>query len=121
MNDFIKPSLANPARPDRRQAPRFDTNLGIDLLESSDRELPAVMRGQILNISRHGLKVRFWHDSKPGSHLSLSLSFQEHESLCVGEIIWKREESGGMVYGLRVSQWTYLDPLLNYALSSLEK
>ena len=97
---------------DRRKEARFPINLSAQLLDSTDRGLREPLAARILDISRGGLKIEVWHDSLIGSCFSLTLQFRDDDSLCIGEVIWKRETIRGMVYGLRVVHWTYLSPAL---------
>ena len=107
------PSVPN----DRRAVRRYDADLGAQLLESADRPLPASLEAQVIDISKQGLKIRVWHDARPGCQLSLSVIYNGRESICLGEVIWKREANNGMIYGLRVNRWAYLDPELEYSLT----
>jgi hypothetical protein len=101
---------------ERRSSPRLDADLPVELLESTERPLNTTLQGRVLNISRDGLKVRFWHDAQPGCRFSLSISFNGRESICLGEVVWKRDSTSGMIFGLRVKHWTVLDPELGHCL-----
>lgn len=48
--------------------------------------------------------------------LGLTLFLDLYDSLCVGTVVWKRAAGEGTVYGLKISHWSYLDPVLERLL-----
>lgn len=105
---------------ERRDEVRFERELPVELHESSARPVPGPLPGRILDISRNGLRVRLWHDAPIGTIFSLSLSFGERDSLCVGKVSWKRDSNNGVIYGLDITHWTLIDPTLSFLLTALE-
>lgn len=105
---------------ERRKELRFPINLSAQLIDSTTPSLRAPVAARILDISRNGMKLEVWHDAPIGSCFSLSLEYQDDDSLCLGEVMWKRDTTKGMVYGLRIIHWTYLTPPLASRISQFE-
>jgi hypothetical protein len=105
--DVISPPMS-----ERRKETRFLTNMPALLLDSTSQALKEPLDAKIIDISKSGLKIEVWHDAPIGSRFSMSLHSDDDDSLCLGEVIWKRETTTGMIYGLRIVHWTYLTPRL---------
>lgn len=105
---------------ERRKESRFLLEIGAQLIDSTDRGLREPIEGRVLDVSQNGLKLRIWHDAPIGARFSISLQYNEDDSLCMAEVMWKRESTIGMIYGLRVTHWTYLTPLLASEMRRLE-
>lgn len=111
-DDILKFETAFPLENERRKERRFLMDLGAQLIDSTSQSLREPLEGRVLDISRNGLRMEVWHDAPVGARFSISLQYNDDDSLCLAEVIWKRETTKGMVYGLRVHHWTYLTPLL---------
>ncbi len=106
----------DPDLPDheRRRESRCSVNLPAQLVDSSESALSQVISTELLDISKNGMRVRVWHDAPVGTRFCLSIQHEEDTSLCITEVIWKRETTLGMIYGLRVIHWTYIAPALKH-------
>ncbi len=106
---------------DRRREPRIEVNMSAELIDSTGQILRENLAARIMDLSRNGMKMRVWHDAPAASRFCISIQFQEDVSLCIAEVIWKRETTAGMIYGLRIVHWTYLAPPLKYEMERKEK
>jgi hypothetical protein len=113
--DVISPPMS-----ERRKETRFLTNMPALLLDSTSQALKEPLDAKIIDISKSGLKIEVWHDAPIGSRFSMSLHSDDDDSLCLGEVIWKMESTQGILYGLRIVHWTYLNPSLASEISRLE-
>jgi hypothetical protein len=102
-----------PIRADRRRQSRLELGLNADLIGSSPRPPAALLHGNALDVSRTGLRLRFWFDAPVGSVFSVRLFFLERPSVCRATVQWRFETVHGFVYGVRVDAWELLDDALS--------
>jgi len=109
---------------DRRQCPRFEESFRVDLLNMGDDprilSWEAVVPAEALDVSKHGLRLQSVYNVAVGSLLSIIAYYHEQESICLCEVVWKREADGQHMYGLYVKEWTRLDAILKRKLDAME-
>jgi hypothetical protein len=66
--------------------------------------------GKAINVSKEGAGVIFRSEVLPGTQISMTIYSKEDQSVCSEEVNWKKEVRGRMVHGVRITQWSYLDP-----------
>ena len=108
---------------DRRKYPRYEGQFSVDLLNMGDdpsiSPFEAIVPGTALDVSRQGMRVRANYHVPIGAFLSVILYSDGGESVCLCEVVWKREEEGQMLYGVFTQEWSKLDPKLARALDSM--
>lgn len=110
---------------DRRQYPRFEGYFPVELLNMGDdpsvSPYEALVEGTALDVSRQGMRVRSEYNVPVGSYVSAILYYLDRQSICLCEVVWRRDGDEGLVYGLYFKDWTQLDPLLEQKFKSLER
>ncbi len=108
---------------DRRQYPRLEGEFPVDLLNMGDdsgiSRLEAIVPGRALDISRHGMRLKVPYNVPNGSVLSVIVYFRGRESVCLCQVVWKREYEGEKLYGLFIKDWSKLDSMLERRLNSM--
>ncbi|MCG3205154.1 MAG: hypothetical protein KCHDKBKB_01872 [Elusimicrobia bacterium] len=109
---------------DRRQHPRLEGQFQVDLLNMGDdpaiSEFECVVTGEALDISRTGLRLKVTYRVPVGTFLSAIVYYRNHESICLCEVVWRRELMGEQVYGLYVREWSKLDCQLSQRFAGME-
>ncbi len=110
---------------DRREHPRFEGEFTVDLLNmGDDPQVPsfeALVPGIALDVSRKGMRLQVSYDVSVGSIISSILYLKSRESICIAEVVWKREHQGKPLYGLFIREWSKIDPLLETRLAAMER
>jgi len=91
-------------------------NMGDDLAVSSTE---ALVKAEAMDVSMHGLRIKTTYDVPTGSLVSVVFYFQNRESVCLCEVVWKRQIMGENVYGLFLKKWSFLDRSLDETLQAL--
>lgn len=102
--------------PERRRHRRFQTEFDVDLVLFSGSRAGDQITGKVINISREGVGVVLRSEISHGTQVALTIFSDEDQSVCSGEVIWNKEINGEMVQGVRISQWSYLDPEIEHQL-----
>lgn len=109
---------------DRRKYPRLEGHFRVDLLNmGDDSSIPAweaVVEGEALDVSMQGMRLKAYYNVPVGTVLSVVIYHRGYESICLCEVVWKKEAMGEMVYGLYFKEWSKLDPLLASSLRAME-
>lgn len=109
---------------DRRKYPRLEGEFPVELLNMGDdpniSPFEALVEGIALDISRQGMRIKSDYNVGVGSYVSAILYYKQKESICLCEVVWRREENGVPTYGLYFKDWTKLDPELDHQLQSME-
>ena len=108
---------------DRRKYPRLEGHFTVDLLNMGDDNKVSnevVVQAEALDISMKGMRIKANYNAPVGGLLSAVVYFKGHESICLSEVVWKRETKGSFVYGLFFKAWSKLDPSLEKALQAME-
>lgn len=110
---------------ERRKYPRMGCDIPADLLNMGDdpsisRHEPLV-RGQVLDVSLQGLRLKINYNVTLDSMLSVIVYYRGSESVCLCRVIWKRDLMKEAVYGLFIKEWSKLDPLLKKKLEMTPK
>jgi hypothetical protein len=107
---------------DRRKHPRCEGQFQVDLLNMGDdptvSPFEAIVPGTALDVSRQGMRIKAAYNVPIGAFLSVILYNEGGESLCLCEVVWKREEDGEILYGVFTQEWSKLDPKLEKALGA---
>jgi hypothetical protein len=110
---------------DRRSHPRLEGEFQVDLLNmGDDPTIPsseAVVPGVALDISRKGMRLKADYNVGVGTLLSAITYYRKHESICLCEVVWKREVENKKVYGLFIKEWSKMDPILEKKLAAMER
>lgn len=110
---------------DRRQHPRFEGQFQVDLLNLGDdpdiSQFEAVIPGEALDVSRTGLRLKVSYRVPVGTFLSAMVYYKRRESICLCEVMWRREMMGEQLYGLYIKEWSTLDHSLEQQLAAMEK
>jgi len=110
---------------DRRKYPRLEGNFQVDLLNMGDdpniSQFEAVIPGKALDVSKQGMRLKAMYNVSVGSLLSVVIYYKDRESVCLSEVVWKREELGEHMYGLFFREWSKLDKHLDDKLTSMEQ
>jgi hypothetical protein len=110
---------------DRRKHPRFEGQFKVDLLNMGDdpqtSAYEAVIPAVALDVSRQGLRLKTSYAVKVGTLLSAIVYFRGAGSVCLCQVVWKREEMGQFLYGLYIEEWPQMDSVLDAALKVMEK
>src|SRR5262245_9594959 len=108
----------------RRQYPRFEGEFQVDLLNLGDdpgiSAWEAVVTATALDISRHGLRLKTAYNVPLGAVLSAIVYYEHAESVCLCEVVWKKEIAGEFVYGLFIKEWSKMSRHLEDRLASLD-
>jgi hypothetical protein len=106
--------------PDRRKYPRYEATFQVDLLNMGDdptvSQFEAIVPGKALDVSLRGMKLKAAYNAPVGSFLSVILYSEGGESVCLCEVVWKRESDGQMLYGVFTKEWSKLNPNLEKIL-----
>jgi hypothetical protein len=122
MKDLARvDQISDESYADRRRNPRLHTDARADIMGSVDQPAERPTGARVLNISKGGVALRTDRDMTVGTRVSLVLYYEGYDSVCLGELIWKKKENGLWVYGICVQRWSFLDPVLEQRLSALEK
>lgn len=109
---------------ERRQYPRLEGHFKVDLLNlGDDPSIPiaeAVVDGQALDVSKHGLRLQSRYNVPIGAMMSVVVYEGAHESVCICEVVWKRGEPGAFLYGLFIREWSQIDRALARKLEVLD-
>lgn len=101
---------------DRRKFPRYESEFQVDLLNMGDdpsvSPFEAIVSGRALDVSRQGMRLKAAYRVPVGAFLSVILYNEGGESVCLCEVVWRREEEGEMLYGVFTQEWSRLDPRL---------
>lgn len=103
---------------DRRRHPRAKCNFEVDIVSSAGWEMDGPVKAKAVNMSKEGLCIRISHKIPVGAQLSLVIFHAGHDSMCLGEVVWKEETTMGNIYGLVLKHWSYMDPTLKFLLES---
>ena len=110
---------------DRRRHPRLEGQFPVDLLNMGDDPLvspfEAVVAGTALDVSRHGMRLQISYNVAVGTLLSAVVYYRNRESVCLCEVVWKREFLSQPLYGLFIKQWSQLDPRLESSFRAMEQ
>jgi len=104
---------------ERRRHYRIDVDWPVELVQAG-RPLGRVITGRVLDISKEGMRITFWHDDRVGARFRLKLVYKGFESICDGDVVWKSTPAKGMIFGIHVVSWVTLHPELNFFLTSIE-
>lgn len=109
---------------DRRKYPRLEGEFPVDLLNMGDDPMvspfEAIVSGTCLDVSRQGMRLKATYNVPIGTLLSAIVYYKNRESVCLCEVIWKREYLGQPLYGVYIKQWSQMDPSLEDRLSWME-
>jgi hypothetical protein len=109
----------------RRRHPRFEGQFKVDLLNMGDdpdiSAFEPVVPATALDVSRQGLRLKCHYQAKVGSLLSAIVYYKSQGSVCLCEVVWKREERGNFIYGLFIQEWSQLEPGLDRELQRMEE
>lgn len=101
---------------DRRRYPRLEGHFRVDLLNLGDdpnvSNWESIIEGEALDISMQGMRIKAFYNVGVGSLVSVVVYYKDRESICLSEVVWKREILGEFIYGLHFKEWTSLDPAL---------
>lgn len=110
---------------DRRSHPRFEGRFSVDLLNMGDdpdiSPFEAVVSGEALDVSRTGMRLKISYKVTVGTFLSVIIYYKGYESVCLCEVVWRRELMGEQLYGLYTKEWSKLDYLLARQLDAMEE
>ncbi len=108
----------------RRQYPRFEGKFNVDLLNMGDdpsiSSFEPVIPALGLDVSRKGLRLQSRYQVNVGSFLSAIVYYKGQGSVCLCEVVWKREEDGQFLYGLFIKEWSQLEMALDRELKRIE-
>lgn len=99
-----------PLDSERRKFPRLSGNFQVDIVLLSGPKSGDAVSGRITNLSKEGVGLIMPAGLVIGTQLSLVIYVEDSDSLCVGNIIWSQEVGGVTHYGLKISDWSYIDP-----------
>lgn len=109
---------------DRRKHPRYEGYFQVDLLNMGDdptvSPFEAIVPGLALDVSRQGMRVKAAYNVPIGAFLSVILYNEGAESVCLCEVVWKREEEGQILYGVFTQEWSKLDPKMARVLDRMD-
>ena len=109
---------------DRRIHPRLEGQFRVDLLNMGDdesvAEFESVVPGEALDVSRSGMRLKVTYRVPVGTFLSAIVYYKGFESICLCEIVWRRELMGEQLYGLYIRDWSKMDRLLENQLALME-
>lgn len=109
---------------DRRVHPRLEGQFHVDLLNMGDdptiSPFESVVSGEALDVSRAGMRLKVTYRVPVGTFLSAIVYYKGFESICLCEVVWRREIMGEQLYGLYIREWSKLDRLLENQLASME-
>lgn len=109
---------------DRRRYPRLEGHFQVDVLNMGDdpnfSPEEAVVPGEALDLSKHGMRLRSVYNAPVGSFLSVIAYYKGRDSVCLCEVMWKANRESHLLYGLFVKEWSRLDPALEARLISME-
>lgn len=109
---------------DRRVHPRLEGQFQVDLLNMGDdpeiSPFEAVVVGEALDVSRSGMRLKVTYRVPVGTFLSAIVYTKGFESICLCEVVWRRELMGEQLYGLYIREWSKMDRLLENQLASME-
>ena len=107
----------------RRRYPRLQGRFQVDILNMGDdlavSSTEALVKAEAMDVSMHGLRIKTTYDVPTGSLVSVVFYFQNRESVCLCEVVWKRQIMGENVYGLFLKKWSFLDRSLDETLQAL--
>ena len=110
---------------DRRVHPRLEGQFSVDLLNMGDdpsvSAFEAIVTGEALDVSRSGMRLKITYKVPVGTQLSVIVYYKNYESICLCEVVWRREMMGEQLYGLYIKEWSTLDPLLARQMSCMEQ
>ena len=99
-------------------------NIPADLLNMGDdpkvSDQESIVRGEVLDVSLTGLRLKVSYNVPVGSVLSVIVYYQGYESVCLCNVVWKREMINETVYGLYIKAWSKLDSNLRKKLESMQ-
>ena len=108
---------------DRRKHPRYEGQFQVDLLNMGDdpsvSPFEAIVPGTALDVSRQGMRIKATYNVPIGAFLSVIMYSDGGESVCLCEVVWKRQEDGEFLYGVFTQEWSKLDPKLAAALDAM--
>jgi len=90
----------------------FVSFLSLGTILFSGNHVGDQISGKAINISKEGLGVILRSNISLGTQAQLTIYSDEEQSTGSGEVIWKKEVKGRTVHGIKISQWSYLDPSL---------
>ena len=109
---------------DRRKFPRYEGVFQVDLLNMGDdpgvSQFEAIVPGRALDVSLQGMQLKATYNAPIGAYLSVILYSEGGESVCLCEVVWKREHEGEMLYGVFTKEWSKLDPKLSKLLENMK-
>jgi hypothetical protein len=109
---------------DRREVPRFEGEFRVDLLNMGDDPAfpphEAVISSIALDVSKKGIRLRSAYNVSVGSLISSIVYYKNADSIALCEVIWKREDQNGFLYGLFINEWSSINPALLQQLNTLE-
>lgn len=108
---------------DRRKYPRLEGDFPVDLLNMGDDphtpRMESIVPGHALDVSRQGLRLKVSYNVPVGSVLSVILYYRGRESVCLCQVVWKRDMGSEKLYGLYIKDWSKLDALLEKRFYSM--
>ena len=109
----------------QRKHPRIEGVFQVDLLNTGeDPSVPqseAIVNATALDVSRQGMKLKVYYNAPVGALLSVIFYVGGADSVCLAEVIWRREENEKTVYGLYTKEWSKLSPELEAMFAAVEK
>jgi hypothetical protein len=109
---------------ERRLHPRLEGHFNVDLLNMGDDPTysidESVVEAEALDISKHGMRIASSYNAPVKSIISVIAYYMGQGSICMCEVVWKREENGRFVYGLYIKSWSQLDRMLEKKLNLIE-
>jgi hypothetical protein len=86
---------------------------------SSIEPFEAVVVGEALDVSRTGMRLKTAYRVPVGSYVSAIVYYRNYESICLCEVVWRRDVIGEQLYGLRIKEWSKLDKCLSQQLEAM--
>jgi len=102
---------------ERRRYVRLPSNLDLDVILFSGNRAGDQITGKVIDTSKEGLGIVLRSNVSPGARVELTIFTEMTESTGSGEVIWRKEVKGRMVHGIKISQWSHLDPSIQHKLS----
>ncbi|MCG3204287.1 MAG: hypothetical protein KCHDKBKB_01002 [Elusimicrobia bacterium] len=101
---------------ERRRYNRLPIECDVDVVTVSGNRAGDQIAGKVVNISKEGIGVLLRAEIPSRTQVALTIYSEEDQSVASGELIWSKEMPEGILHGIRIIQWSYLEPSIENQL-----
>lgn len=104
---------------ERRRSRRHEVAFSAAVVAADGNDVSNRVGASVINVSSDGLCLKTQFETSVDSLISIVIDFQEHDSLLLAQVMWRKTDGNSFQYGMKIKGWSYLDFSLEQALQTL--